>query len=62
MKPKRRGLVRFRNPESRAAHCRNFYALDFWLAQAEIFDFMEQSCIQEGGFVLRFSHLKANLG
>ena len=33
---RRRGLVRFRKPESRAAHCRGFYAPDFRVAQGEI--------------------------
>lgn len=34
---RRRGLVRFRKPESRAAHCRGLYARDFRVAQGEIF-------------------------
>ena len=32
---RRRGLVRFRKPESRAAHCRDFYGLDIRMAQAK---------------------------
>jgi hypothetical protein len=35
---RRRGLVRFRKPDSRAAHCREFYDLDFRMAQAKIFE------------------------
>ena len=53
----RRGLVRFRKPESRAAHCRDLYGCDFRLAQVEFFHRSGESGVGVGSFLLIFCHL-----
>jgi hypothetical protein len=53
----RRGLVRFRKPESRAAHCRDLYGFDFRLAQVEFFHLSGESGVGIDSFLLILCHL-----
>ena len=46
---RRRGLVRFRKPESRAAHCHGFYAPDFRVAQGEVSQGKNERSVWIGG-------------
>ena len=54
---RRRGLVRFRKPESRAAHCRDFYAPDFRLAQVKFFQYLRKNRVRSRLLVVGISHL-----
>lgn len=59
---KRRGLVRFLKPESRAAHCREFYDLDFRMAQAKIFEVAGQNAVWIFAIFLVFRHWESRSG
>lgn len=53
---RRRGLVRFRKPESRAAHCRSLYGCDLRVTQVEIFHLTGEGGVGIISFLLIFSH------
>jgi hypothetical protein len=59
---RRRGLVRFRKPESRAAHCREFYDLDFRMAQVKFLEFTCQNPVWIFAIFLVFRHLRSRFG